>query len=118
MKEISNKMIMISSFFIFIYVGAEVGFGGWIPTYTVLKNLRTAEESGVGSSLFWTFLTFGRFIGIFLTRKYTSTRLMTINIIGANISCLYMILSDGSINVVYYGSCFYGFFMSTMYPLI
>ena len=56
---ISNFTVFLCSIFLFMYMGTEVGYGGWIPTYSVIKNLKSPEEAGYGTFLYFAAVTVG-----------------------------------------------------------
>ncbi len=53
-----------NTLFFFLYVGAEVGFGGWIFTYAVALDLGSETAAAYLTSAFWGALTFGRLLTI------------------------------------------------------
>ncbi len=55
-------MVGTISTLLFIYVGAEVTYGGWIYTYAVKVYEISPPESAIISSAFWGAITIGRLI--------------------------------------------------------
>lgn len=55
-------MVGTISTLLFIYVGAEVTYGGWIYTYAVKVYDISPPESAMISSAFWGAITIGRLI--------------------------------------------------------
>ena len=55
-------MVGTISTLLFIYVGAEVTYGGWIYTYAVQIYEISPPESAIISSAFWSAITIGRLI--------------------------------------------------------
>jgi fucose permease len=55
-------MVGTISTLLFIYVGAEVTYGGWIYTYAVKVYDISPPESAIISSAFWGAITIGRLI--------------------------------------------------------
>ncbi len=56
---------------LFLYVGVEVSFGGWIYTYaTVSGRLPDPVRAAYLTSGFWGMLTLGRLLAVFLARRW------------------------------------------------
>ncbi len=91
-------LLLIAVFF--FYVGAELGFGGWIYTYAVETNLATAATAGYLTALFWGALTLGRLLTIPVASRIRPRHLLVIDVAGMFVSLgLLMVGSDASITV-------------------
>ncbi len=69
----STLGLAVIAFFFVLYVGSEVGFGGWITTYA--KEVHIAHPERV-ATLFWGAFTVGRVLSIFVAKRVSSGRLM------------------------------------------
>lgn len=61
---------------IFIYIGAENGFGGWIFTEVTQVTRVSASTATFATSLFWVGLTFGRIVASLVLRKLSDEALL------------------------------------------
>ena len=73
-------MVYFIALILAIYVGCELGFGGWIPTYTVNAGILEGNDAANTAFLFWGGLTIGRFSAIFLTSKINTKRYIELNL--------------------------------------
>ena len=59
-----TTLLAMIAFFMYLTVGAEVTFGGWIFTYAATLGVASVTAAGYITSVFWGALTVGRLIGI------------------------------------------------------
>lgn len=59
---------------LFLYIGMECTYGGWISSYAVLVGASGMEEATIFPSIFWIMITIFRFILAFLPGT-TSTKM-------------------------------------------
>ena len=78
-----------------IYIGTEVGFGGWLTVYLLASDLAPASAALVVSG-FWLALTAGRMIGALLGLRLAPARLLTISLLGALVGAILLALSVGN----------------------
>ena len=64
-----SRLVVLIALFLFLYVGAEVSFGGWIYTYTVALKLGGAATAAYITSAFWGSLTLGRLLAVPLVTR-------------------------------------------------
>lgn len=60
--------------FITVYVGAEVGLGGWITEFMLKERDASAFAAGMSTTGFWLGLTVGRFVLGFITPRIGEKR--------------------------------------------
>lgn len=104
---------------IFIYVGVETSFGGWIPSFAVLTSVTDNAGATRFPSLFWVLLTMFRFLLAFAPG--TSTRKLKILIEGIFYSGIVslVVVYAGHIELAcYLGAVLFGLTMSSVYPLV
>eukprot|EP01133_Synstelium_polycarpum_P006767 gene6767-7866_t len=66
-KRLRIEVVVAVAFFLFFYVGAEAGYGGWIFTYAI-RNYSLPEKTAYYlNSFFWTTFTFSRLAGVFIS---------------------------------------------------
>jgi FHS family glucose/mannose:H+ symporter-like MFS transporter len=104
-----------------LYIGIEVGYGGWLPTFAVVEAQFSKQSAGSCASIYWIFLSLGRLVAAFLSHLYRASyqqeRLM--------ISCLSVAVLNGACYLLGYpgisavvGSAAFGLSISAMYPLM
>jgi hypothetical protein len=78
------------------------------------------QNAGLSTSLFWLFITFGRFLAIPISVKfpaYTHLKFLMYFGIVASLSCLIFLALNLKILAVFLGSSLLGFYCSAVYPL-
>jgi FHS family Na+ dependent glucose MFS transporter 1 len=111
----SDRLVLVVAFFFLLYVGAEVGFSGWIHTYS--------EEVGFGGSLpalatavFWAAFSLGRLIAIPISRRVHPYRIVFLSATASIVGLLTMIVFDGAAWSVWIGCAIYGLAAAPQYP--
>ena len=70
--------ILLVGGLLFAVVGAEVGYGNWIYTYTVTQNLADAAGAAALTSAYWGAFTVGRLLGIPLAARATPNTILVL----------------------------------------
>jgi fucose permease len=65
-----------------VYIGTEVGLGGWITIYLSSSTGLTTAAAALGTSGFWLALTSGRILGTALGLRLTSQTLLLATLLG------------------------------------
>lgn len=103
-------------FFFFIYTGSEVGFSGWIYTYTVESGLTTIKMAALLNSLFFFSFTLGRLLAIPIAARVKTSMIL----IGALVGCLLcvgvIVLLPGSLYILFVGTFVIGLAMAPVFP--
>lgn len=114
---VTNRgFVFLIALFLFLYVGAEVGFAGWIFTYATVQKLTAPVMAAYLTSLFWGSLTAGRMLMIPVTARVSPERVLIVSLIGSLLSVALMILAPSSIIVVFIGSTGLGVSMAAIFP--
>lgn len=108
--------LMMAAFFLF--VGAEVSFGGWIYTYAVTLDLATVTTAGYLTSVFWGALTLGRLLTIPLANRVRPRYLLLADVLGGVASLLLLLLVPGQSWVVWVAAFGFGLSMANVYPTL
>lgn len=71
-----NLLLFSFALFLALYVGAEIGFGGWVYSYALARDL--ADEMGVAllNSAFWGAFTLGRLVSIPLAARWRPSHIL------------------------------------------
>jgi FHS family Na+ dependent glucose MFS transporter 1 len=110
-----RALVLIAALF-FLYVGAEVSFGGWVYTYAVQTRL-SAETAAAGlTSLFWASLTLGRLVSIPLAARLAPERVLGLDLAGCLVSLGVIWLLPGSPLALWLGAAGLGFSMASFFP--
>ena len=109
-------LVAVIAVFCFVYVGAEVSFGGWIYTYAVASGLATKTTAAYLTSVFWGALTLGRLLAIPVAMRVPSRTILFSDLIGCLIGIGAMLLWPGSAAALWGGTFLVGFGMASVFP--
>ena len=112
-------VFLIAAFF-FLYVAAEVAFGGWVFTYATVKQFAGAGFSPASAayltSTFWGALTLGRLLSIPLAARLRPSLLLLGGLAGCLASLGAILLWPASIPVLWGAATGLGLFMAAIFP--
>ncbi len=111
-----NASVLWLALFLFLYVGAEVGFAGWIFSYTVKTGLGTVAAAAYLTSLFWGSLTLGRALSIPIAARAEPQAVLVGSLIGAIASLGLMLVYEHSLVGVSLGTAALGLSMASIFP--
>ncbi|WP_420631032.1 MFS transporter [Candidatus Leptofilum sp.] len=115
--QITNlPIIALVAAFMFLYVGAEVAYGGWVYTYAITLDLSTETAAAYLTSFFWGALTVGRLISIPLTAKFHPKTMLGGALAGCVASMLILLTWRSSTAVLWAGTIGLGLSMSVIFP--
>ena len=85
---------------LFLYVGAEIGLGSWITSYTRAAADASLLSGALVTSGFWGALLIGRFAsGLALTRGRTAVQLLGIGLVGGLVGSV-VLVAAGNVFVI------------------
>ncbi|OGM39926.1 MFS transporter [Aspergillus bombycis] len=113
---LSNKAVWILSGFFFLYVGAEVTFGGWMVQFIVSVRNGDPKQVGYIASGFWTGFTLGR-VALADITHYFGERRMVFVYLALAIAMQLLFCLVPNIIVIAIAACLLGFFMGPFYPI-
>ena len=116
-RRTNGVMVVLVAAFLFLYVGAEGGFGGWIATYAKAMGLGDAVTAAYLTSVFWGALTLGRLLSIPLAVRFRPQALLLADLVGCLISVLVVILWPGVPAATWIGTFGAGFSMASLFPI-
>ena len=102
--------------FFFLYVGAEVGFAGWISTYSITLELTTQTSAAYLTSLFWGSFTLGRLVGIPIATRFQARTILSADLAGCVISLLILLIWPTSPIALVIGTIGTGLSMASIFP--
>ncbi|MEJ2597556.1 MAG: MFS transporter [Anaerolineales bacterium] len=109
-------LIALISFFLFLYVGAEVSYGGWIYSYATTLGLCSSATAAYLTAAFWGGLTLGRLLSIPLASRTRPRTVLLVDLAGCLGSLALMVLIPDSLPVVWIGTIATGLFMASIFP--
>jgi MFS transporter, FHS family, Na+ dependent glucose transporter 1 len=117
-RPIIPVLVFLAAVMFFLYVGAEVGFAGWIFTYTTSQSIATPAVAAGINSAFWGAFTVGRFISIPLATRLKPSAILWIDLVGCALCVLPIILFPQVLWVLWVGAIGTGLFMASIFPTI
>jgi FHS family Na+ dependent glucose MFS transporter 1 len=114
-RKISPLVMLVAAFF-FLYVGAEISFGGWIYTYAVRLDLANAERAAYLTSAFWGAFTVGRLLSIPRAVMAKPSRLLGLDVCCCLASLALILFFAASPTALWIGAIGFGFFMAPIFP--
>jgi FHS family Na+ dependent glucose MFS transporter 1 len=111
-----NVLLLVTiAFFMFLTVGAEVTFAGWIYTYAATLGLATVTTAGYLTSVFWGTFTLGRLIGIPAAAVFRPRAILLVDLIGCIASMAVILIWQDQALAVWAGAAGFGLFMATIF---
>jgi FHS family Na+ dependent glucose MFS transporter 1 len=105
-------------FLFFLYVGAEITFGGWIYTYSLQMGIGGIAVAAALTSAFWGAFTLGRLASIPIAAVIRPRDMLSIALTGA-IACIIIFAFAPNSPVAAWGTTIgYGFFMAPIFPTL
>jgi FHS family Na+ dependent glucose MFS transporter 1 len=110
-------LIIFTAAILFFYVGAELGFGGWVYTYALEMNLADETTAAYLTSAFWGAFTIGRLISIPLATRLRPRVMLAADFVGCIAGMLLIILFAQSQYALWAGAMVVGFSMASVFPV-
>ncbi len=115
-KPAQPILVVLILLFFFLYVGGEVGFSGWIYTYTISMGLGTDTSAAYLNSMFWGALTLGRLAAIPISTRLKPGAVLLTNLLGCLISISLVLLFPRSTLILWIGTIGTGLSMASIFP--
>jgi fucose permease len=114
--QVNHRLVALIVLFFFLYVGAEVGFAGWISTYTVTLNIAGDTVADYLTSAFWGALTAGRLLAIPIAARVRPRYILLSDLLGCVASVALILIWPGSLVAVWLGTLGLGLAMASVFP--
>lgn len=110
---------IFSLLFFFIYVGIECGYGGWIPTYSLLVGSSTTNSAAAFlTGTFWGAIAAGRIVAIFTSIYLSTTDGLRMQLAISMIGAIFVFFeSSNTYHMTAIGSIIFGYGLSSIFPL-
>jgi FHS family Na+ dependent glucose MFS transporter 1 len=102
--------------FLFLYVGMEIGFGGWVFTYATTLGLVEETAAAYLTSAFWGALTVGRLLSIPLAARLRPRTILLLDLAGALLSIGLILVWQDSATALWLGAIGLGFCFASIFP--
>ena len=109
-------LVLFIALFLALYVGAEVGFGGWIFSYAVGLDLAAEAQAAYLTSAFWGAFTVGRLVSIPAAAFFRPRTILAADLLGALASVGLLLLWPSSLTVVWIGAIGMGLALASIFP--
>jgi fucose permease len=109
-------LVPLIALFLALYVGAEIGFAGWIYTYTVELGLGDATAAAYLTSGFWGAFTAGRLLAIPVAARLRPRSVLLLNFAGALASLAVLLLWPASTLAAWAGTLGMGLSIASIFP--
>lgn len=113
-----RRFVALLSTMLFVYVGIEHGFSGWVSPYASLRGMGTVAEVALFSSAFWGALAAGRGAAVVISALgVSSTTMFTVDVVGC-VGAGVVLVSARSAGGLWAGCLLFGLFMSSVFPVV
>ncbi|XP_056131005.1 major facilitator superfamily domain-containing protein 4A [Lampris incognitus] len=104
---------------LFITDGIIGSYAGFVYTYAVSPPLSMGyKTAGCLDSVFWASITAGRLAFIYLSYRYTATRLLVFSLVGVIlVQCMILLLYYSQV-FIFIGTCLLGLCISSVFPCL
>jgi len=115
-----NKIVLLTGFFLFFYVGTEVAYGGYISTFTRTRLDASQVDGAHMTSIYWAMLSVGRLVAALVTSHVNHTKYLAIHLVMAAVAIAILTFSNlcptGSWHGVLVGTVIFGFALAPLFP--
>jgi len=112
-------LVLSAAATLFVYVGLETGFGGYLVTFVVRGPLQQSESTGQAmSSAYWGAIAFGRFLSIFASTRFSPSQMLWTSTTMSLAAMLVMVLLHSSLVAMWAGSMAFGVGMACIFPTV
>jgi FHS family Na+ dependent glucose MFS transporter 1 len=109
-------LVALIATLLFVYVGAETGYGNWVFTYAMRLNLADATNAALLTSTFWGSFTLGRLLGIPISARAKPATILIIDLLGCLASVSAILFFSQSIAVLWLATFGAGIFLASVFP--
>ena len=106
------------AFLLFVYVGAEMGVGGWTSIYLERTTALTPDLAALVVSGYWLALTAGRLLGAALGTRVNSRDLAAVSLVGSCLGGLVLLAGGGNTALTIAGTLLMGVSFGPIFPTV
>jgi len=115
-RPVNKALITLLAIFFFLFVAAEVSFGGWIATYAIARHLANEAEAAYLTSAFWGALTIGRLLSIPIALRFKVKTILLSDLIGCLLSVGVILIWPHSSTATWLGTLGIGLALASLFP--
>ena len=108
--------ILVTALFLFFYVGAELGYAGWLYTYAITLDLTDPARAAYLNSAFWLSFTIGRLLSVVWATRFNPGKIIPLSLAGALVSLLPALILPSSLSALWISTIGAGFCMAPIFP--
>lgn len=109
-------LITLVGVFLFLHVGAEHSYSGWLFSYTVKLGLGSEATAAYLTSAFWASFTAGLLLAVPLTARFSPRQVLVADIVGCLFSLSILLIWPDSLCVLWIGTVGMGLSMASIFP--
>jgi MFS transporter, FHS family, Na+ dependent glucose transporter 1 len=117
-RPVVPVLVILTAVIFFAFTGAELGFGGWIYTYTTFKEYADPSMAASINAAFWAAITVGRLVSIPISVKIKPKKILWVNFCGIILSLLIIMFFSSSETLLWIGTIGTGLFMASTFPTL
>jgi fucose permease len=110
-------LLALAAMFFVLYVGLEVGFGGWIHTYGEEIEFSSAGATWL-TAVFWIAFTAGRLLAAWLAHRVVPKTLLAGACTLALVSALLLTVGNGTAAIVWPATALFGLAVAPQFPVM
>jgi MFS transporter, FHS family, Na+ dependent glucose transporter 1 len=114
--QINYVLLGLIVLFFFLYVGVEMGFGGWIYTYLTTMEIADAAMAAYMTAAYWGAFTVGRLLSIPIAFRVRPRYVLLIDMIGSLVGLGIMMLWPTNLTAMWVGIITLGVFTASVFP--
>ncbi|HEY8870665.1 MAG TPA: MFS transporter [Candidatus Limnocylindrales bacterium] len=115
-RVLESPLLWVFGLLVLVYLGNEVGMGGWLATYLGRSTGTPLDVAAVATSGYWLALTAGRVLGALIGARLDAARLLLVSLCGALVGGSILVLGTGSAPVTVVAALVLGLSFGPVYP--
>jgi len=115
-KRLTIEVTIMTAAFLFVYVGAEVGYGGWLAAY---GNAVLGMDEAAGAYLtaaYWGTFTLGRLIAVPAALLLTQRQMIILDMVGSALGIGILLVFPTSSTALWIGTMVLGISIASIFP--
>ena len=115
--QVRPLLVILTTLFLFLYVGIESGFGGWIYTYATTLGMGSETTIAYLNAAFWTAFTVACVIATPLAMRFRPRYILWADILGCLLSLLIILVWSSSPTALWIGTIGAGLSIASVFPV-
>lgn len=112
----TGMVVLMVTLLLFLFVGVESGYGGWIYSYTLALNIGSTSAAIYLTTVFWGSLTLGRLLAIPIAGRVRPRWILLVDAAGCLTSVGILLLWPRSTLATWTATIGMGLFMASVFP--